>query len=61
MVLWIVVLSRVPIGVAHPLFSIGYIVNAISGYLFFHEVLSTTQMVGIAVIIIGVFLITQHG
>jgi multidrug transporter EmrE-like cation transporter len=55
------VLSRVPIGVAHPMFSIGYIFNAIAGYFFFHEILNTTQMVGIAVIIAGVFLITRYG
>jgi multidrug transporter EmrE-like cation transporter len=59
-VLWIVVLSRVPIGVAYPMLSIGYIVNAIAGYLLFHEVLNTTQMAGIAVIIMGVFLITRY-
>jgi multidrug transporter EmrE-like cation transporter len=60
MALWIVVLSRVPVGVAYPMLSIGYIVNAIAGYLLFHEVLNTTQMVGIATIIMGVFLITRY-
>jgi multidrug transporter EmrE-like cation transporter len=59
-VLWIVVLSRVPVGVAYPMLSIGYIVNAIVAYLFFHEVLNTTQIAGIAVIILGVFLITRY-
>jgi multidrug transporter EmrE-like cation transporter len=76
---------------AYPMLSIGYIVNTIAGYLFFHEVLNlfgyiprrlrrindiychydtpplgaglfiTTQMVGIVVIIMGIFLITQNG
>jgi multidrug transporter EmrE-like cation transporter len=57
--LWVVVLSRMPVGVAYPMLSIGYIFNAIAAYLFFHEVLSTTQIAGIAVIIVGIFLITR--
>jgi drug/metabolite transporter (DMT)-like permease len=48
------------VGVVYPMLSIGYIVNAIAGYLLFHEVLNTTQMVGIATIIMGVFLITRY-
>jgi multidrug transporter EmrE-like cation transporter len=59
--LWIVVLSRVPVGMAYPMLSIGYVVNAIAGYLLFHEVLNTTQMVGIVVIIVGIFLVTRNG
>ena len=58
--LWFIVLSRVPVGVAYPMLSIGYIVNAIAGYFFFYEVLNTTQMAGIVVIIAGVFLITRY-
>jgi multidrug transporter EmrE-like cation transporter len=57
--LWVVVLSRVPVGVAYPMLSIGYIFNAVAAYLLFHEVLSTTQIAGIAVIIVGIFLITR--
>jgi multidrug transporter EmrE-like cation transporter len=60
-VLWIVVLSRAPVGAAYPMFSIGYIFNAIAAYLLFHEILSATQIIWIVVIIVGVVLITPHG
>jgi drug/metabolite transporter (DMT)-like permease len=40
--------------------SLGYIVTAIAAYFILHEQLSATQMVGIGVIIIGVYLVAHH-
>jgi multidrug transporter EmrE-like cation transporter len=57
--LWIIVLSRVPVSMAYPMLSIGYIVNAVAAYFLFHEVLSFTQMIGIGVIIVGIFLVAR--
>lgn len=57
--MWIIVLSQVPVSLAYPMLSIGYIANAIGARLLFGEVLSVTQMIGIGVIIVGVFLLAR--
>jgi multidrug transporter EmrE-like cation transporter len=56
---WLLVLSRVEVSYAYPLLSIGYIVTAFAGQMFFHEDLSFTRWAGIIVICAGVWLITQ--
>jgi multidrug transporter EmrE-like cation transporter len=56
---WIVVLSRVPVSVAYPMLSIGYVVNAVLGYVLFREDLGTLKIVGILVIIVGVVLVAR--
>ena len=58
-VVWIMVLSRVEVGVAYPMLSFGYIVTALAAWWIFGETLSLERMVGIGVIIFGVFLITR--
>ena len=57
--IWIVVLSRVPVSVAYPMLSIGYVVNAFLGYLLFKESLTAPKLIGIAIIIVGVVLIAR--
>ncbi len=57
--LWIVALSKVPVSVAYPMLSIGYIVNAIAAYYLFGENLTIQKMFGISVIIIGVYLVAK--
>nr|WP_320190506.1 SMR family transporter [uncultured Desulfobacter sp.] len=56
---WLLVLSRVEVSYAYPLLSIGYIVTAFAGWFFFQESLSLTRWIGIAVICIGVWLMTR--
>jgi len=56
---WLLVLSRVEVSFAYPLLSVGYIVNAVAGYYLFQENLSMTRVTGIAIIIIGVYLVTR--
>jgi len=58
--LWIIVLSQVPVSVAYPMLSIGYVFNAVMAYFLFNETLRPIQMGGIAVIILGVILINQR-
>lgn len=58
--LWLLLLSRVPVGIAYPMMSLGYIFNAIGAYFIFGEYLSYPQVMGIFVIIFGVYLLTQH-
>lgn len=58
-VVWLLVLSRVEVSYAYPLLSIGYIVTAFAGWRFFQENISLTRWAGIAVICLGVWLITR--
>jgi multidrug transporter EmrE-like cation transporter len=57
--IWIAALSRVPVSVAYPMLSIGYVVNAISAHYLFGEAFSVTKFGGIAVIIVGVWIVSQ--
>lgn len=58
--LWLLVLSRVPVAIAYPMASIAYIFNAVGAYYLFGEHLSYPQIMGIFIIILGVYLLTQH-
>lgn len=58
-VVWILALSRVPVSIAYPMLSVGYIVNALAAWYLFGESLSMQKLVGIAFIVIGVFLVAR--
>jgi multidrug transporter EmrE-like cation transporter len=58
-VVWILALSRVPVSVAYPMLSIGYIVNALAAWMLFGESLGAQKLVGIGFIVIGVFLVAR--
>ena len=58
--LWLLVLSRVPVGIAYPMTSLAYIFNVLGAYILFHEQINLVQITGIFVIIFGVYLIAQH-
>ena len=58
-VLWILALSRVPVSVAYPMLSVGYIVNAIGAWLLFGESIGAQKLVGIGFIIVGVWLVAR--
>lgn len=56
---WLLVLSRVQVSYAYPMLSIGYIVNALAAYYFFGEPLTSVRVLGIFIIILGVYLVAQ--
>ena len=58
-VVWILGLSRVPVSVAYPMLSVGYIVNAIAAWMLFGESLTAQKMIGIGMIVIGVVLVAR--
>lgn len=58
-VVWLLVLSRVQVSYAYPMLSIGYVVNALAAYYLFGESLSMTRVIGIFIIISGVYLISR--
>ena len=58
-VVWILALSRVPVSVAYPMLSIGYIVNAVLAWWLFGESLTAQKLVGIGFIVAGVYLVAR--
>jgi multidrug transporter EmrE-like cation transporter len=58
-VVWILALSRVPVSVAYPMLSIGYVVNAIAAWALFGESLAAQKLVGIGFIVVGVWLVAR--
>ena len=58
-VVWVIALSRVPVSIAYPMLSIGYVINALAAWHLFGESLTAQKLVGIGFIIAGVFLVTR--
>lgn len=58
-VVWIMALSRVEVSIAYPLLSVGYVVNAIAAYYLFGEAVTPMRLAGIAVIIVGVWIVAR--
>jgi len=58
-VVWILALSRVDVSIAYPMLSIGYIVNAIAASHLFNEPLGIGKVVGIGIIIVGVYVLAR--
>lgn len=56
---WILALSRVDVSIAYPMLSIGYVVNAIAAWALFGEAMSISRMVGIGIIILGVYVLAR--
>jgi multidrug transporter EmrE-like cation transporter len=56
---WILALSRVPVSIAYPMLSIGYVINAVAAWALFGESLAAQKLVGIAFIVVGVFLVAR--
>lgn len=56
---WLLALSRVDVSIAYPMLSIGYVVNAIAAWHLFGESLGQGRLVGIGIIIIGVFVLAR--
>lgn len=57
--LWLIVLSRMEVSLAYPLLSIGYIVTPFVSYFVFNEALSFSRVLGIFIIIIGVYIVSR--
>ena len=55
---WIATLSRLPVSVAYPLVSIGYVFNAAAAWYLFGESLTAQKLIGIGFIVVGVILVS---
>lgn len=58
-IVWIMALSRVPVSMAYPMLSIGYVINAVAAWYLFGESLAAQKLVGIAFICLGVWLVAK--
>ena len=58
-VVWIIGLSRVPVSIAYPMLSLGYVVNAIAAYYLFGEGVTLARWLGIGFIVVGVWLVAR--
>jgi drug/metabolite transporter (DMT)-like permease len=53
--IWLSVLSKVPVSVAYPFSSLGFIITALIGALFLAETITPSRIVGILFIAVGLF------
>ena len=60
LVVWIMGLSRVPVSVAFPMLSLGYVVNAIAAHYLFGEAVTAGRWLGIGFIVLGVWLVARN-
>ena len=58
-VVWVIGLSRVPVGQAYPLLSMGYAINLGLAWWLLGEVPNVQRVVGVGVIICGVVLVAR--
>jgi drug/metabolite transporter (DMT)-like permease len=59
LLLWFYVLSKMELSKAYPLVSLGYVFTLILGYLFLNEAITSTKIAGIALIVVGVIILTR--
>ena len=60
-VLWLFILTRVPLSVAYPVQSLAYIFAVFGAYFLFNEPLGWTKIIGVMLIMVGVSLIGFGG
>lgn len=59
LVVWIMALSRVEVSLAYPMLSVGYVINALAAWYLFGEAVTPARLIGIGIIILGVFVIAR--
>jgi undecaprenyl phosphate-alpha-L-ara4N flippase subunit ArnE len=59
MLLWVQVLRKVPLTVAHPISGVVFAIVPVASHLLWREPLSTTRVVGIVVIVTGIALVAR--
>jgi drug/metabolite transporter (DMT)-like permease len=59
LIVWILGLSRVPVSMAYPLLSLGYVINAVAAHYLLGEAVSLGRWLGIGFIVLGVWLVAR--
>ncbi|MFB4167187.1 EamA family transporter [Virgibacillus sp. JSM 102003] len=60
-ILWLYILTRVPLSIAYPLQSIAYVLAVFGAFFVFDEPLTTFKIIGVLLIVAGVSLIGVAG
>jgi multidrug transporter EmrE-like cation transporter len=58
-VLWLGVLSRTEVSQAYPFVGLGFVLTALIGYFLFGDAIGPLRIVGITLVIAGIFLISR--
>lgn len=59
LIVWILGLSRVPVSIAYPILSLGYVINAIGAQYLLGESVTLGRWIGIGFIVLGVWLVAR--
>lgn len=57
MALWLMVLQRVPVGIAYPMLSLNFIWVTLAAKTFWHERIAAYHWLGVTLIMVGIFLL----
>lgn len=58
-VLWLFILTRMPLSIAYPFQSLAYVIGIFLGFSVFNETVTPTQWLGAAIMVFGVYLIAR--
>ncbi len=61
MLIWLYVLSRMELSLAYPFVALNYILILFGSYFLFKETITVYKMIGVVVIIVGVYLVARSG
>ncbi len=61
MLIWLYVLSRMELSLAYPFVALNYILILFGSYFLFRETITVYKMIGVVVIIVGVYLVARGG
>ena len=56
---WILALAKVPVSIAYPMLSIGYLFNALAAWWLFGEALTLPKLLGLGLILLGVVVLAR--
>jgi drug/metabolite transporter (DMT)-like permease len=59
LIVWIIGLSRVPVSIAYPMLSLGYVINAVAAHYLLGESVTIVRWLGIGFIVLGVWLVAR--
>jgi len=61
MLIWLYVLSRMELSFAYPFVALNYVLILFGSYFLLKETITPMKVIGVAVIVIGVYLISRGG
>jgi multidrug transporter EmrE-like cation transporter len=59
LIAWVLALSRVPVSVAYPMVSLGYVLTVLAAWWWLGESVTPQRLVGVGLIVLGVLLVAR--